>query len=368
MSRSMDDAARLRGSRLRLSRAGFTVVGLRGGGELGHFSGYRGLSCGRFWRNPVAFGVQLVGVDVEAREMGGTEAGGEGDVGCVAACGHQDSSQPAVVVASVEVDPSAVEEDLVPGAEVSGAAVGLPDVTDVAGDVAGWNVLAACEGDGEMLEVAADADALGKDIHGGLGGASCVVVEGDSFMDPVSNGNRTLPALWVGLEEVSSDGAELVDLAVPAGQKELQYIGRKVVDGGLLSIGIDRIDVGAGVDDVGAGQPQISRRSDEACTSVAEAVDVVSRRYDRLRIAGGRRAVVEGVVEGLDQELSTGLQRRLDRGVQMEHRDDRSGCGKAKLNVKFRKNEQGKLLYRGDAARLFERIPSLAWLLAVMTS
>jgi hypothetical protein len=54
--------------------------------------------------------------------------------------------------------------------------------------------------------------------------------------------------------------------------------------------------------------------------------------------------------------------------VQMEHRDDRSGCGKAKLNVKFRKNEQGKLLYRGDAARLFERIPSLAWLLAVMTS
>lgn len=154
----------------------------RGGGEI--------LRTGGRPRAPVAVGVKLIGIDIETRKVSGAEACGEGDIGGVAARGHQNSSPPSIVMASVEVDPSAVEEDLVPRAEVAWAAVGLANVPDVAGDIAGRNILATREGDGQMLQVAADANALGEDIHGGLGGTRCVVVEGHSLMNPISNVDR----------------------------------------------------------------------------------------------------------------------------------------------------------------------------------
>jgi len=91
-------------------------------------------------------------------------------------------------VAGVHVPPAAVDPDLVPGAEVAGAGVGDADVADVAGDVAGGDFHAAGEGDGEVLVVAADADALGEDVHGGHGRARLVVVEGYFFVDPIADG------------------------------------------------------------------------------------------------------------------------------------------------------------------------------------
>jgi len=48
----------------------------------------------------------------------------------------------------IHVPPATVEPDLIPGAEVAGAGEGDADVSDVAGDVAGWNFHAASEGDG----------------------------------------------------------------------------------------------------------------------------------------------------------------------------------------------------------------------------
>jgi hypothetical protein len=38
-------------------------------------------------------------------------------------------------VACVQVDPSAFKKDLIPGAEISGTAIRLADVPDVAGDI-----------------------------------------------------------------------------------------------------------------------------------------------------------------------------------------------------------------------------------------
>ena len=67
--------------------------------------------AGRTAEDPVARSVQLIGIHIEACKVSGAEAGGEGDVGCVAPRRHQNPSKPAVVVASVQVDPFALEED-----------------------------------------------------------------------------------------------------------------------------------------------------------------------------------------------------------------------------------------------------------------
>jgi hypothetical protein len=189
------------------------AVGLSRRAEARGFSGRQGFLRlrGQGW-DAFAFGVEFERVDVEVGQVSGAEAGGEGDVGCVAAYSHEDSSEAAVIMASVEVNPFAVEEDLVPGAEVTGSAPRLTNVSYVACDVAGGNVVAAGEGDGQVLEVAANADALGEDVHSGLGGAGGVVIEGDALMYPVTDGDGALPAMRIGLEEIVGDGAELVDL------------------------------------------------------------------------------------------------------------------------------------------------------------
>ena len=139
-------------------------------------------------------GVYFVGFDVEVGEVGATEAGGDGNVGGVAAGGHEDAADTGVVVARVHVPPAAAEPDLIPGAEISGTGEGSADVADVAGNVARGNVHAAGHGDGEMLVVTADTDAFGEDVHGGFGGASHVVIEGDFLVDPVADGGSESPA------------------------------------------------------------------------------------------------------------------------------------------------------------------------------
>ena len=79
---------------------------------------------------------------------------------------------------------------MIPGAEVAGACGGNSDVAKVAGDVARGYVHAAGKGDGEVLVIAADADAFGEDIYGGLGGTSMLVVEDDLLVDPVADAGR----------------------------------------------------------------------------------------------------------------------------------------------------------------------------------
>jgi len=71
--------------------------------------------------------------------------------------------------------------------------------------------------------------------------------------------------------------------------------------------------------------------------------------------------VVEGIVEGFDEDMVRGSQERLERGVQMQHRDDRRRGGQAKLNVKLRANEQEKTPMSRGWDRSSARVPSLAW-------
>jgi len=178
------------------------------------------------------------------------------------------------LVAGIHVPPAAVEPDLIPGAEVSGGGGGDADVADVAGDVACGDVQAAGEGDGEVLIVAADADAFGEDVHGGLGGAGHFVVEGDLLVDPFADGGGEGPAGAEMAEEILGDAAEAVDFAVAAGEEELEGVGGELVDGDLGEVEALEFGVAVVLDDVGAAEADVAGGSDEAGAAVAEAVEV----------------------------------------------------------------------------------------------
>ena len=76
-----------------------------------------------------------------------------------------------------------------------------------------------------------------------------------------------------------------------------------------------------------------------------------------LRVVGRRWAVVLRIVEGFDQDLIRGAQQRLDRRVQMQHRDDRGRCGQAKLNVKLRTDEQKRTPMSRGCGRVVRASP-----------
>ena len=88
----------------------------------------------------------------------------------------------------IKCPPLAIEPDLKPSAEVHGKHHWHADVAKVSGCIAGGDVDRASKVDGEMLEVAADADALSEDIEGGLGGTRMLIIEGDMVVDPVADG------------------------------------------------------------------------------------------------------------------------------------------------------------------------------------
>jgi hypothetical protein len=91
-------------------------------------------------RNFVAIRVYLIRFNVEFYEICVAETCRDSDISCVAARGHENSTETRVIVACVKVYPPAFKKDLIPGAEISGTAKRLTDVPDVTGDITRWNI------------------------------------------------------------------------------------------------------------------------------------------------------------------------------------------------------------------------------------
>ena len=241
-------------------------------------------------------------------------------------------------MAGVHVPPAAVEPDLVPGTEVSGAGEGDANVADVAGDVAGGNLHAASEGDGEVLIVAADADAFGEDVHGGHGGASFFVVEGHLGVDPIADGSGEGPAGAEMAEEVVRDAAEEVDFAVAAGEEELEGFGREEFDGGLGEVEALEFGEVFGGDDVAAVEAEVAGGSEEAGTTVAEGVEVFvdGNILDGL-LVGSELFGVETIV-GVD--AGDGGEVDVVLGMEVQQRHDGGGLEEMELDVVLGLDEQ----------------------------
>src|SRR5207237_1941348 len=124
--------------------------------------------------------------------------------------------------------PAPLQPDLVPGAEVAGAAERVTDVAEIAGDVAGRDVLASSESYGQMLEVAADTDSLGEDVHCCLRGSCRHVVESNLLVNPVADGGGARPAWREAPTEILRYLAKTIDLAISAKTQKPRHLIRKV--------------------------------------------------------------------------------------------------------------------------------------------
>ena len=106
-----------------------------------------------------------------------TERSYERNIGRVASARDDDSADARDIVARIKRVPLTIQENFDPGAEIHGVDDGHADVAEMAVDVARGNVEAATEGQREMSEVAADANALVERLERGPGRARLLIVE-----------------------------------------------------------------------------------------------------------------------------------------------------------------------------------------------
>jgi len=128
-----------------------------------------------------------------------------------------------------------------------------------------------------MLEVAADAEAFGVDVEGGLGGAGELVAEGDLLVDPFDDGLDASPAGGDVAEEFDGDGGEEVDFAIAAGEEEAEDFVGELGDGDFAGVGEDGVGESGIFDEGGVPNPQWAGGGEKTCANIAEAVTIVSR-------------------------------------------------------------------------------------------
>src|ERR1700744_4416697 len=147
-------------------------------------------------------------------EIGLTEGCCQGNIGGNATDGHEDATDAWHVVACVKGPPAVFEIDLEPCAEIHGAAGWHADISEIASGVACRDIHGAAEGDGQMLEITADADALGEDIERCLGWARRYIVKAYFLVDPVTDSLHASPARGRLAEEFVGNVAEAVDFTI----------------------------------------------------------------------------------------------------------------------------------------------------------
>src|SRR3984957_4470717 len=122
------------------------------------------------------FGFYFVGDHYKFCERRVAKRGGDGTIGGVASGGDQHAADARHVVASVERPPSSAKIDLEPRAEIHRVAIGRhADVTEITGCVARGNIERAAKRDRQMLEISANADALGVNAESGARAAGELV-------------------------------------------------------------------------------------------------------------------------------------------------------------------------------------------------
>ena len=93
---------------------------------------------------------------MQAQQLVLSEGKQERHIGGIATTGDQHPTAAGEVVAGIEDVPAIGQKGLEPGGEINGGfAYGNAGVTEVAGAIAGWDIEAAAEGDGEMGKVPA---------------------------------------------------------------------------------------------------------------------------------------------------------------------------------------------------------------------
>jgi hypothetical protein len=170
----------------------------------------------------------LLGHHLKAHEVGDAESGRHGDVGGVAAASHDDAADAGMIVTRVFRVPAPGQKDLEPGAEIHWINIDRnADVAEIAGGVAGRDVQAAAECDGEMGEVPADADAFMHGVAGATSWARVGITEPDFGVNEIADRLHTQGAGQLS-ELRPGEIGELVAIAIAAREQEQQSSHRVV--------------------------------------------------------------------------------------------------------------------------------------------
>src|SRR2546421_4666322 len=133
------------------------------------------------------FSRHFVTDDEELLEGSLAEVCGQGNIRGVAPPGHNDPTDARNIVSRIECVPAVAEIDFEPAAEIHRKDQWHADVSHVAGNIAGRNVHAATERNGEMTEIAADAMGIVVNVEGGFERIGEVITKGDVIVDPIAN-------------------------------------------------------------------------------------------------------------------------------------------------------------------------------------
>src|ERR1700733_11743963 len=148
----------------------------------------------------------LIRPDFEADQCIGTERLGDRDIGSIAPLPEQDTADPRHIVPRVEHLPSPADIGLEPAGKIShGPRLRRADIAEISGAVAGRNIHAAAESNGEVGIVAADTFALIVDLPRRHGGAGVLIAERDVAMNEITDRLHARPARLRVLEQLPRD-------------------------------------------------------------------------------------------------------------------------------------------------------------------
>jgi len=164
--------------------------------------------------------VDLIGPNFKPLELGLAVDGGKGAIDGVEALRNFDTADAGDVEARVVSAPMLAEENFEIGVEIHWrAGVLKTDVGQMSGDVAGGDVEAPAERDGDVGEIAADAEALDQDFRRGNVGAARTKAVLDIVVGPVADGLDALHAVFDVAELQPREIEDLVGVDITAGER-----------------------------------------------------------------------------------------------------------------------------------------------------
>ena len=168
---------------------------------------------------------QFLGHYIEAHQLRGSEGGGYSDIGRVSAARHDNSPDARMVMAGIEREPAAVEENLEPSAKIHRCGIlGHANLAEITRTVAGGNIHAATQRYSKMGKVPADPDAVGMSFGSGAIAPGVMVTKFDVVMHVVADRLHALPAPIDAAELGPCEVGKFLRIAVAAPQQIQQRL------------------------------------------------------------------------------------------------------------------------------------------------
>ena len=247
----------------------------------------------------------------KAREIGDAKGGRYRDVRGVTTAAHDNTADAGMVVTRVYRVPTASQKDLEPGAEIHWIDIDRnADVAEIAGAIARGNVHAAAERDGEMGEVAADADAFVHGIAGAAGWTRIGIAEADLRVNEIADRlhDPAPPDSFPNRDQAKSASLSLsqyrLEIRNSSTSSGRSAMGVVCTSGGVSS-GSPRV-----VNDEAIGECDKAGGNLDARDAIAEKIDIGAHRKRRIGVDPVGREQVS-VTRGMDVELKE--HRRLGR-------------------------------------------------------